>query len=310
MNATTDTDARTGNRSSIAHVLVEALPYIRRFAGKTVVVKYGGNALAGTSDHDALALFAEDIVLMHLVGIRPVVVHGGGPQISSLMARLGKTTEFRDGLRVTDSETVDIARMVLIGQVNPQLVTAINLHGDYAVGVSGEDAGLIKAAARDERLGFVGDVTAINPGILHGLIADEFIPVVATIGTDQYGQAFNINADAVAGAIAEALPAEKLVYLTDIDGLRRNVADAASLIGQITADDLEALVADGTITGGMIPKVASCVQAVRGGVDRAHILDGRIAHVLLLELFTDSGIGTMVSDTPANAADRDGRGTR
>jgi acetylglutamate kinase len=279
---------------TVAHVLVEALPYIRRFAGKTIVVKYGGNALAGTTEHDALDVFARDIVLMRLVGLRPVVVHGGGPQISSLMDRLGKTPEFRDGLRVTDADTVDIARMVLIGQVNPQLVTAINLHGDYAVGVSGEDAGLIRAVARDPELGFVGDVAHINPGILHGLLADEFIPVVATIGTDETGQAYNINADVVAGAIAESLGAEKLVYLTDIEGLRRRVDDPASLIRQTTADELEALIADGTIAGGMIPKVASCVQAVRNGVQRAHILDGRIAHVLLLEIFTDAGIGTMV----------------
>jgi acetylglutamate kinase len=278
-----------------AATLVEALPYIRRFAGKVVVVKYGGNALAGTSDHDALALFAEDVVLMRLVGMRPVVVHGGGPQISELMARLGKTTEFRDGLRVTDAETVDIARMVLIGQVNPQLVAAINVHGNYAVGVSGEDAGLIKTAARHPDLGFVGDVTAIHPAILENLIADEFIPVVATIGTDDHGQPYNINADTVAGAIAEALNAEKLVYLTDIEGLRRDLHDASSLIRQTTADELDALVADGTIAGGMVPKVTSCVHAVRHGVRRAHILDGRIAHVLLLEIFTDAGIGTMVA---------------
>jgi acetylglutamate kinase len=286
-------DAEADERT-IAHVLVEALPYIRRFAGKTVVVKYGGNALAGASGDDPLTLFAQDIVLMRLVGMRPVVVHGGGPQISSLMARLGKTAEFRDGLRVTDAETVDIARMVLIGQVNPQLVTAINLHGNYAVGVSGEDAGLIRAAARDPHLGYVGDVTAINPAILEGLLADEFIPVVATIGTDDHGQAYNINADAVAGAIAESLGAEKLVYLTDVEGLRGDVGDPASLIRQATADELEALVADGTIAGGMIPKVAACIRAVRNGVGRAHILDGRIAHVLLLEIFTDAGIGTMI----------------
>jgi acetylglutamate kinase len=293
VSASSATNAES--KTSVAHVLVEALPYIRRFAGKTIVVKYGGNALAGTSDHDALKIFAEDVVLMRLVGIRPVVVHGGGPQISALMERLGKVTEFRDGLRVTDAETVDIARMVLIGQVNPQLVTAINLHGNYAVGVSGEDAGLIKATPRDERLGFVGDVKAINTDLLDGLLEDEFVPVIATIGTDETGQAYNINADVVAGAIAEALGAEKLVYLTDIDGLRRNVGDPASLIRQTTADELDALVADGTIAGGMIPKVASCVQAVRNGVGRAHILDGRIAHVLLLEIFTDAGVGTMVS---------------
>ncbi len=282
------------DHSTRAEVLIEALPYIRRFADQIVVVKYGGNALAGASDDDALALFAQDVVLMRLVGLKPVVVHGGGPQISDLMSRLGKTTEFRNGLRVTDAETVDIARMVLIGQVNPQIVAAMNVHGPYAVGVSGEDAGLIRAEARDPELGFVGDVVGVDPNILTRLLADEFIPVVATIGTDAAGQAYNINADTVAGAIAEALNAEKLVYLTDIEGLRRAVDDAASLIRQTTPDELDALMADGTIAGGMIPKVESCVHAVRNGVRRAHILDGRIPHVLLLELFTDAGIGTMV----------------
>ena len=277
-----------------AATLVEALPYIRRFADQVVVVKYGGNALAGASDDDALALFAQDIVLMRQVGMRPVVVHGGGPQISELMTRLGKQSEFRNGLRVTDGETVDIVRMVLIGQVNPQLVAAINVHGPLAVGVSGEDAGLIRAVARNADLGFVGDVESINPTILNALLDDEFIPVVATIGTNPEGQAFNINADTVAGAIAEALGAEKLVYLTDIEGLRRVIDDPDSLIRQTTPDELEGLMADGTIAGGMIPKVESCVHAVRSGVRRAHILDGRIAHVLLLEIFTDEGIGTMV----------------
>jgi acetylglutamate kinase len=276
-----------------AATLVEALPYIRRFHGAVVVVKYGGNAISGADD---LRLFAEDIVLMRSVGIRPVVVHGGGPQISDLMARLGKTTEFRNGLRVTDAETVDIARMVLIGQVNPAIVSAINVHGSLAIGVSGEDAGLIKATARDPELGYVGDVTAIDPLILQRLLAQDFIPVVATIGTDATGQAYNINADTVAGALAEALSAEKLIYLTDIEGVRRNVDDPASLIRQTTARELDALMADGTLTGGMIPKIASCVSAVRNGVRRAHILDGRIPHVLLVELFTDAGIGTMVED--------------
>ena len=280
-----------------AATLVEALPYIRRFAGKTVVVKYGGNALAGTSEHDALALFAEDVVLMRLVGMRPVVVHGGGPQISDLMSRLGKQAEFVDGLRVTDAETVDIVRMVLKGHVNPRLVAAINVHGNFAVGVSGVDAGLIRARPRDARLGFVGDVTEIDPAVIHGLIADEFIPVIATIGSDEHGQAFNINADTVAGAIAEALDAEKLVYLTDVEGLRRRVDDPASLVRQVTADELAAMIADGTIAGGMIPKAESCIRAVGHGVHRAHILDGRIAHVLLLEIFTDAGVGTMVVGT-------------
>ena len=283
-------------RSQRAEVLIEALPYIRRFADQVVVVKYGGNALAGASDEEALAHFAQDVVLMRLVGLKPVVVHGGGPQISDLMNRLGKTTEFRHGLRITDAETVDIARMVLIGQVNPQIVAAMNVHGNYAVGVSGEDAGLIKAVARDPELGFVGDVDGVNPGILTRLLDDEFIPVVATIGTDETGQAYNINADTVAGAIAEALDAEKLIYLTDIDGLRRRVDDPNSLIRQTTPDELDALMSDGTIAGGMIPKVESCVHAVRHGVRRAHVLDGRIPHVLLLELFTDAGIGTMVEN--------------
>ena len=285
-----------GDAAARAATLVEALPFIRRFAGKVVVVKYGGNALAGTSGHDALDVFARDIVLMRLVGMRPVVVHGGGPQISDLMTKLGKESEFRNGLRVTDAETVDIARMVLIGQVNPQIVSAINVHGDFAVGVSGEDGGLIRAVARDPDLGYVGDVVRVNPAVLDRLLEDEFIPVVATVGTDEDGQAYNINADTVAGEVAVALGAEKLMYLTDVEGLRRDVDDAGSLIRQTTPDELDGLIADGTIAGGMIPKVASCVDAVRRGVRRAHILDGRIEHVLLLELLTLEGIGTMVEE--------------
>ncbi len=297
----------TGARSTVsrseaatkAKVLIEALPYIKRFADKVVVVKYGGNALAGaTSDTEALAVFAQDIVMMHAVGIRPVIVHGGGPQISSMMKRLGKTSEFRNGLRVTDAETVDIARMVLRGQVNPQIVSAINVHGPLAIGVGGEDGGLLTAAPiGDGELGFVGDVTSVNPTILKRLLAEELIPVVATIGADANGQGYNINADTVAGAIAESLQAEKLVYLTDIEGLRRNIEDPSSLIRQTTAGELEMLMADGTLSGGMIPKIESCARAVRGGVKRAHILDGRIPHVLLLEVFTDEGIGTMVDGT-------------
>jgi acetylglutamate kinase len=274
-----------------AAVLVEALPYIRRFSGSTVVVKYGGNAIAGPKD---LALFAEDVVLMRAVGIRPVVVHGGGPQISELMGRLGKVPEFRGGLRVTDAETVDIARMVLRGQVNPQVVSAINLHGPLAVGVSGEDAGLLEARARDPELGFVGDVTRVNPTIVQRLLNEDLIPVVATVAADATGQTYNINADTVAGAIAEALGATKLVYLTDVEGVRRDVDDEDSLIRQTTANELERLLLDGTLSGGMIPKISSCVHAVRNGVSQAHILDGRLPHVLLLEIFTDSGIGTMV----------------
>ena len=280
---------------STADVLVEALPYIRRFAGKTVVVKYGGNAIAGTSEHDALSLFAQDIVLMHAIGIRPVVVHGGGPQINEMLARVGVESTFVDGRRVTDAQTMEIVRMVLLGQVNPQIVAAINTHGTVAVGVSGEDAGLIRAVPRGDGLGFVGDVSRINPEVLIRLLDDGFVPVVSTVGVDESGQAYNINADSVAGAIAEALHAEKIIYLTDIEGLRKVVDDPATLIQRITADELVLLVDNGPVAGGMIPKVESCIQAVRGGVKGAHILDGRIAHVLLLELLTDSGVGTMIT---------------
>jgi acetylglutamate kinase len=276
--------------------LVEALPYIQRFRGRVVVVKYGGNAMV---DPALAASFAEDVVLMHSVGIRPVVVHGGGPQISDLMERLGKVPEFRDGHRVTDAETVDIARMVLVGKVNRDIVGAINVHGPLAVGVSGEDAGLIRAEARDPDLGFVGDVEAVNPSILERLLAEELIPVVSTIGADASGQAYNINADAVAGALAEALAAEKVIYLTDIAGLLADLDDPSSLISRIDAKQLQGLVDDGTLTGGMIPKIAACLHAVAGGVGSAHLLDGRLPHVVLLELFSDAGVGTMITAEPS-----------
>jgi acetylglutamate kinase len=231
---------------------------------------------------------------MRSVGIRPVVVHGGGPQISDLMERLGMVPEFRDGQRVTDAETVDIARMVLVGKVNREIVSAINVHGPLAVGVSGEDAGLILAGARHPDLGFVGDVRAVNPAILERLLAEHLIPVVSTIGADASGQAYNINADAVAGALAEALAAEKVIYLTDIEGLLADLADPNSLIREIDAGALGTLVDDGTLSGGMIPKIAACRHAVANGVGSAHLLDGRVPHVVLLELFSDAGVGTMI----------------
>jgi acetylglutamate kinase len=275
-----------------AGVLAEALPYIRRFWGRVVVVKYGGSAM----EDPALAqLFAQDVVLMRSVGMRPVVVHGGGPQIGQLMERLGKQPEFREGLRVTDAETLDIARMVLVGKVNRDIVSAINVHGPLAVGLSGEDAGLITASRRSPELGFVGDVEAVNASILERLLSEELIPVVATIGTDPEGQSYNINADTAAGAIAEALSAEKLVYLTNVEGLLKDTTDPGSVISQLSADDLDAMLDDGTMTEGMIPKTRSCLRAVRRGVGQAHILDGRVPHALLLEIFTTEGIGTMVS---------------
>ncbi|MGH9119230.1 MAG: acetylglutamate kinase [Acidimicrobiales bacterium] len=274
-----------------AAVLVEALPYIHRFRGTTVVVKYGGHAM---TDPDLARSFADDIVLMRAVGIRPVVVHGGGPQISELMRRLGMEPRFHDGLRVTDAESLDVARMVLVGKVSRDIVAAINQHGPIAVGLSGEDAGLILASARSPELGFVGDVETINPAILVRLLAEELIPVVSTIGTDGSGQAYNINADTVAGAVAEALAAEKVLYLTDVTGLLGDPADPASLLAELTAADVRRLMADGSISGGMIPKSAACLHAVEHGVGSAHILDGRVTHAVLLELFTDAGVGTMI----------------
>jgi acetylglutamate kinase len=274
-----------------ASILAEALPYIREFSGRTVVIKYGGHAM----DDPALAdLFAQDVVLMRLVGMNPVVVHGGGPQISDLMRRLGKEPEFLDGLRVTDAETVDIARMALVGKVNRDIVASLNQHGSYAVGLSGEDAGLIQVEPGDERLGFVGKIRHIDPSILERLLREELIPVIATIGMGDAGQAYNVNADTVAGAIAEALDAEKLVYLTDVSGVYGDYPDESTLISEIDAAGLGELLRGGKATKGMIPKLASCVQALRNGVAHAHILDGRIPHALLLEFFTREGIGTMV----------------
>jgi acetylglutamate kinase len=273
-----------------ADVLVEALPYIRRFAGKVVVVKYGGNAMA-----EDLSLFAEDIVLLHSVGMRVVVVHGGGPQIGDLLARLDIESRFVDGLRVTDADTLDVVRMVLVGKVNRELVAGINVHGPLAVGVSGEDSAFLQASARSAELGFVGDVDAVDPSLLLRLLDSGLIPVVATIGMDVEGQAYNINADTAAGAIAAALHAEKLVYLTDIEGIRQDATDPDSLLSTVDVDALEGLIADGSVAGGMIPKVRSCIEAVRAGVGHAHVLDGRVPHVLLVEFFTRSGIGTMVT---------------
>jgi len=291
--------------ATVASLLVEALPYIREFSGHVVVIKYGGNALAASTDQlgDApvasgpvgtLATFAQDVVLLRSVGILPVVVHGGGPQIGEMMRRLGKEVEFRDGLRVTDAETLDIARMVLVGKVNREIVSAINVHAPLAVGLSGEDAHLITAEQRSELLGFVGDIRRVDPTMVRGLLSQGLIPVVATVGIGAAGQAYNINADTAAGAIAAALEADKLVYLTDVPGVQADRSDPSSLIGQIPAHEVEQLIRDGVVDGGMIPKLEAAAHAVRQGVRRAHVLDGRVPHALLVELFTDSGVGTMV----------------
>ncbi len=283
-------DARN-NPTLTAEVLTQALPYIQRFGGKTVVVKFGGNAMV---DPKLSQTFAADIVLMHSVGIKPVVVHGGGPQIGAMLKQIGKETEFVEGLRVTDAETLDVARMVLGGKVSRDIVSAINVHGPLAVGVSGEDAGLIRATPKSAELGFVGEVDSVSPDIIHRLLAENMIPVVSSIGSDESGQAYNINADTVAGHLAAAVGAHKLIMLTDVDGMRMDPEDPASLIQQITASELHPLVGTPTVSGGMIPKVEACLTAVDNGVASAHMINGTIEHVLLLELFTDSGIGTMI----------------
>lgn len=277
-----------------AQSLIEALPYIDRFRGAVIVVKFGGNAMV---DPELSRTFAEDIVLLRSVGMKPVVVHGGGPQIGDLLKRLGKESEFRDGLRVTDAETLDVARMVLVGKVGRDIVGAINVHGAYAVGLSGEDGGMIQATSRDPELGFVGDIVKVNPNIIERLLSEEMIPVISTIGSDAEGQAYNINADTVAGALAGALNAEKAIYLTDVPGLLRDVNDPSSIIAQASVPELQSLIDDGTIAGGMIPKVGACIEAVEAGANAAHMLDGRVPHVLLLELFTDAGIGTKITAT-------------
>jgi acetylglutamate kinase len=255
-------------------------------------VKFGGNAMTDVSLAES---FADDIVLLHSVGIRVVVVHGGGPQIGDLLNRLGIQSEFKDGLRITDADTLDVARMVLVGKVNRDIVASINTHGPLAVGLSGEDGGLIEANRRDPALGFVGDVANVNPAIVESLLAQHLIPVVSTIGADLSGQSYNINADTVAGALAGALGATKVIYLTDIAGLLRDVSDPSSLIAETTPTEIAQLISDGVLSGGMIPKVDACLEAIAAGVPAAHMLDGRVPHVVLLELFTKSGVGTMIT---------------
>ncbi|AFI85217.1 acetylglutamate kinase [Methylophaga nitratireducenticrescens] len=292
----------TQKASHIAQVLTEALPYIQRFSGKTLVIKYGGNAMI---DETLKNSFARDVVLMKAVGINPVIVHGGGPQIGQLLAKIGKQSEFINGMRVTDTETMDIVEMVLGGQVNKSIVNLINNHGGRAVGLTGKDGSLIfaekmKFASQEELgvdapemidLGYVGRVTSIDTSVIDMLIHSDFIPVIAPIGVGQDGQSYNINADLVAGKIAEVLQAEKLILLTNTPGLLD--ADGALLTG-LNAKQVNDLIASGVIYGGMLPKIGCALDAVQAGVTSSHIIDGRVQHAVLLEMFTDEGVGTLI----------------
>ncbi|MCM5571675.1 acetylglutamate kinase [Burkholderiaceae bacterium FT117] len=281
-----------------AAILAEAMPYIRRFHGKIVVVKYGGNAM---TDEKLKQSFARDVVLLKLVGLKPVVVHGGGPQIEQLLAKVGKKGEFIQGMRVTDAETMDIVEMVLAGQVNKEIVELINTAGGRAVGLTGQDGGLIRArrlriSSKDKPdeqidIGQVGEIESIDPSIIETLTSSGFIPVIAPIGSGAEGETYNINADVVAGKVAEVLKAEKLVLLTNTPGV---LDKSGKLLTGLSAREIDELFADGTISGGMLPKISSALDAARGGVNAVHIIDGRVDHCLLLEIMTDHGVGTMI----------------
>ncbi|HET6911279.1 MAG TPA: acetylglutamate kinase [Mycobacteriales bacterium] len=287
---------RTEQSFEKAAVLVEALPWLERFHGRTVVVKYGGHAM---SDDALRAAFAEDVVFLRYAGLRVVVVHGGGPQINAHLDKLGIDQVFAGGLRVTTPETMDVVRMVLVGQVQREIVGLLNQHGPFAVGISGEDARLFTAVRRsavvdgeEVDIGLVGDVVSVDAGIVAGLLGDGRIPVVSSVSRGDDGGVYNVNADTAAAALAVALQAEKLVVLTDVEGLYADYPATTDVISHIDADRLEQLLP--TLADGMVPKMEACLRAVRGGVPRAHVLDGRVPHSLLLEIFTDSGIGTMV----------------
>ena len=275
-----------------AEVLTQALPYIKRYTGKTVIVKYGGNAMV---DETLKQQVMEDIVLLWLVGVKVVLVHGGGPEISSLMTRLGKKPEFVDGLRVTDEETVSIVQMVLAGKVNKTLVNLLEMKGGKAIGLSGMDGRLIEAKCKDPRLGFVGEVTKIYTAPITDLLEKGYIPVVSTLGCDREGNAYNIYGDTAAACIAGALNAERMILMTDIAGILRDKDDPATLIPEITISEAARLQTEGIISGGMIPKVKCCIEAIERGVGNVVIMDGRVPHSILMELLTDEGAGTMVT---------------
>jgi len=273
-----------------AATLVEALPYIQQYAGKIVVVKYGGNAMI---DEELKQAVMRDIVLLALVGVKPVLVHGGGPEISQMLKRVGKTSKFVDGLRVTDAETAEIVQMVLAGKINKSLVSLIQNIGGQAVGLSGMDGGMLKASTKDERLGFVGEIDEVNAQPILDVLSSGYIPVISTVGFDADNNVYNINADTAASRIASQLNAEIMVAMTDIAGLMRDKDDPSSLISLVDLKGVQELIATGCISGGMIPKVECCTDAIERGVKKAVIIDGRVPHAILMEMFTDAGVGTM-----------------
>jgi acetylglutamate kinase len=278
--------------SDRVRILSEALPYIQRFAGRTVVVKYGGAAMKDSSLKDKVV---RDIVFLSCVGLRPIVVHGGGPEINTWLGKLNIEPQFKDGLRVTDAETMDVVEMVLVGRVNKELVSLIDQAGGSAVGLCGKDGNLITARPQgNEGIGFVGEVAAVNTDLLEALVERGYVPVVSSVAADETGQAYNINADTVAGEIAAAMGAEKLILLTDTPGILQDYHDPSTLIYKLDLTTARGLIADGTVGGGMIPKVNCCIRSLAQGVRAAHILDGRLPHALLLEILTDSGIGSMI----------------
>ncbi|MBR2676321.1 MAG: acetylglutamate kinase [Solobacterium sp.] len=278
------------DNSTRAEILVQALPYLKRYYGKTIVVKYGGNAMISDALKEQVM---EDIVLLSMVGIKVVLVHGGGPEMSDVMKRLGKVPEFVDGLRVTDSETIEIAEMVLAGKINKSLVNLIQMKGGKAVGLSGIDGRMIRADFRDERLGYVGDVIKVDAKPITTLLDNGYIPVVSTIGCDKKGNIFNINGDTAAGKIAPAVNAVRLIMMTDIEGIMSDPKDPNSVIREIKISRAEQMIQEGVISGGMIPKVRCCIDALEGGVSAAVIIDGRVPHATLMEILTDEGAGTM-----------------
>ena len=279
-----------------ANILIEALPYIQRLAGKTVVIKYGGNAMV---DEQLTNKILQDVTLLKYVGVNPILVHGGGPDINAALKKMDVKSQFHNGLRITDGETMEVVQMVLAGKLNKNIVSALGKLGGKAIGLCGKDANLLEVVKKPMTkdgvdLGFVGNIVKVNIKLLQLLSQDEYIPVIAPVGVDKEGQSYNINADTVASEIASALKAEKLMFLTDVDGIRMDPADPRTLISAISVSEIEELISSGVITGGMIPKVQGCVSAVVNGVNRVHILDGTIPHPIILEIFTDKGIGTMV----------------